>query len=93
MGLVNGNYLLLAHGNTRCSYGMLRLVHGNNIVINTYEMPVYSQHVTVVAWRLYHLHNFKLQACYNTLPNRDYEYGVLYYRNYPLQICFLTSFI
>ena len=30
---------LLQHGNIRCSYGMLRLVHGNDIVINnTYEI-------------------------------------------------------
>ena len=43
---------LLVHGNTRCSYGMLWLVHGNDIVINTYEMLVCSQHVTVVAWEL-----------------------------------------
>ena len=27
---------------------MLRLLHGNDIVINTYEVLVYSQHVTVV---------------------------------------------
>ena len=35
---------LLVNGNTRCSYSMFRLVHGNDIVINTYEIqPI---HVT-----------------------------------------------
>ena len=29
---------LLVHGNTRCSYGMLRLVHGNDTVIYTSEL-------------------------------------------------------
>ena len=42
----------LVHGNTRCSYSMLRLVHGNDIVVNTYEMLVCLQDVTVVAWKL-----------------------------------------
>ena len=37
---------MLVHGNTRCSCGMLRLVHGNELVISTYEIPVSSQHVT-----------------------------------------------
>ena len=36
---------------------------------------------------------FKLPACYNTLPNRDCEHGVLYYRNYHSRICFLTSLV
>ena len=74
------------------AHSMLRLFYGNDIVINTYEILVYSQHVKVVAWRLYHLHNFKLRAWYNTLLNRDCEHGVLHYRNYRSQFCFLTSF-
>ena len=36
--------LLLVHGNTRCLYGMLRLVHVNDIVIYTYEIQ--QIHVT-----------------------------------------------
>ena len=44
---------LLVHGNTRSSYGMLWLVHGNDMVINTYEIPVCLCHVTVIAWKWY----------------------------------------
>ena len=49
-------------------------------------------HVKIVAWCLYHLHNFKLRAWFNTLPNRDCKHGVLYYQNYRSLICFLTFF-
>ena len=64
--------LLLIHMKYQYIRSMLRLLHGNDIVINTCEIPVYSQHVMVVAWRLYHLHNFKSRAWCNTLPNRDW---------------------
>ena len=72
---------------------VMRLVHRNDMVINTYEVPVCSQHITVVAWPLHHSHNIKLPACYNTLPNLDCEHGVLYYRNYRSQICLLASLV
>ena len=56
----------------------------------TYQ--IYNLHVTlVVTWRLYHLHNYKLQASYNTLPNCDCEHVVLHYQNYRSQLCFLRS--
>ena len=44
MWLVHRNYLLLVHGNTRCSYGMLQLVHGNDIVI--YPYGIQQIHIT-----------------------------------------------
>ena len=59
---------LLVHGITRCSYGMLRLVQGNDIVIYAYEIQqkhvtfywvskciyaLYSQSIVIYTWQLY----------------------------------------
>ena len=61
---------LLVHGNTRCSYSVLRLVHGNDIVLYTYEIQrihvifywvstyiyaVYSQSMLIDRWQLYRI--------------------------------------
>ena len=81
---------LLIHMKYQYARVMLRLLHGNDIVIYAYEMLVYSPLVTVV---VYHMHNFKLRAWHNTLPNHDCEHGVLYYRNYRSRICFLILFV
>ena len=50
---------------------------------------IYALHVAdVVTWRLYHLHNFKLRAWYNTLSNRDCEHEVILYQNFSLATWF-----
>ena len=58
---------------TRWMICRLRLVHND---YRTWELhtKIYDLHVTgVITWRLYHLHNFKLWAWYNTLPNHDWQ--------------------
>ena len=73
-------WLLLIHDNcAQCIFACYRLADYDG-------MP--NLHVKIVACFLYYLHNFKLLAWYNTMPNHDCEHGVLYYR-----ICFLSSFV
>ena len=67
-------WLLLIHDNrARCIFACYRLADYDG-------MP--NLHVKIVARYWYYLHNFKLLAWYNILPNRDCEHGVLLYRNY-----------
>ena len=78
---------------TRWTICRLQLVQND---YRTWELltKIYDLHVTsVITWRLYHLHNFKLWAWYNTLPNHDCEPGVLHCQNHWLRLCFLTSFV
>ena len=79
-------WLLLIHDDrARCIFACYRLAD---------HVGVPNLHVTVVGtWWLYHLHNFKLRAWYNTLPTINCEHGVLYYRNYRSWIGFLTSLV
>ena len=78
--------LLIQDNRSRCIFACYRLADYDG-------MP--NLHVKIVGWCLYYLHNFKLWAWYNTLPNRDCEHGVLLYRNYlclSVDIIFLGFF-
>ena len=61
----------------------LLLIYDNHarFIIACYRLADYdgmpNLYVKIIAWCLCHLHNFKVRAWYNTLPNRDCEHGVL----------------
>ena len=96
--MIHNNYIVYTlhdAGNGTCglytkwTICRLRLVHNDYMTWGLHP-KIYDFHVTgVITWRLYHLHNFKLRAWYNTLPNRDCEHGVLHSQNYRHDFVFL----